>query len=107
MLEVRETLGRVDLYDGPRRVATHTRVCGPLDVRVTDPAHRPPRGEGLTRHRQPAPEETEILQIEPRVSSYLQALKQQAGGRRRVDPLRYTGRTLSFILSCDSPPLPI
>ena len=92
MLEVRETLERVDLYDGPRRVATHTRVYGPLDVRVTDPTHRPPRGQGLTRHRQPAPEETEILQIEPRVTSYLQALKQQAGGRRW--PLR---RLLSML----------
>lgn len=91
-LEVRETLERVDLYDGPRRVATHTRVYGPLDVRVTDPAHRPPRGQGLTRHRQPAPEEIEILQIEPQVSSYLQALKQQAGGRRW--PLR---RLLSML----------
>jgi hypothetical protein len=92
MLEVRETLERVDLYDGPRRVATHTRVYGPVDVRVTDPAHRPPRGQGLTRHRQPAPEEIEILQIEPRISSYLQALKQQASGRRW--PLR---RLLSML----------
>jgi hypothetical protein len=85
-LEVRETLDRVDLYEGPRRVATHTRVYGPLDTRVTDPAHRPPRGQGLTRHPLPSPEETEILQLEPRVASYLQALKQQAGGRRA--PLR-------------------
>lgn len=85
-LEVRETLDRVDLYEGPRRVATHTRVYGPLDTRVTDPAHRPPRGQGLTRHPLPSPEETEILQLEPRVGSYLQALKQQAGGRRA--PLR-------------------
>ena len=83
---MRETLDRVDLYEGPRRVATHTRVYGPLDTRVTDPAHRPPRGQGLTRHPLPSPEETEILQLEPRVASYLQALKQQAGGRRA--PLR-------------------
>jgi transposase len=85
-LEVRETLDRLDLYEGPRRVATHTRVYGPLDIRVTDPAHRPPRGQGLTRHPQPSPEQTEILQLEPRVASYLEALKQQAGGRRA--PLR-------------------
>jgi hypothetical protein len=26
-LEVRETLARLDLYDGPRRVASHTRAC--------------------------------------------------------------------------------
>jgi hypothetical protein len=91
-LEVRETIDRVDLYDGPRRVATHTRVYGPLDIRVTDPTHRPPRGQGLGRHPQPAPEEIEILQMEPRVSGYLQALKQQVGGRRW--PLR---RLLSML----------
>ncbi len=91
-LEVRETLERVDLYDGPRRVASHGRVYGPLDTRVTDPAHRPPRGQGLGRHPQPAPEETEMLQLEPRVASYLKALKQHIGDRRA--PLR---RLLSML----------
>jgi hypothetical protein len=85
-LEVRETLERVILYDGPRRVAGHARVHGPLDIRVTDPAHRPPRGQGLVRHRPPAPEQTEILAIEPRLISYLKALKQCVGERRA--PLR-------------------
>jgi transposase len=85
-LEVRETLERVDLYDGPRRVATHARIYGPLDTRVTDPAHRPPRGQGLARHPQPAPEQIEILQIEPRLASYMHALKLAIGDRRA--PLR-------------------
>ena len=91
-LEVRETLDRVDLYEGPRRVATHARAYGPWDTRVTDPAHRPPRGQGLGRHPQPAPEETEMLQLEPRVASYLKALKQHIGDRRA--PLR---RLLSML----------
>lgn len=91
-LEVRETMERVDLYEGPRRVASHARVYGPLDTRVTDPAHRPPRGLGLARHPQPAPEETEMLQLEPRVGGYLQALKQHIGDRRA--PLR---RLLSML----------
>ena len=86
MLEVRETLERVDLYDGPRRVGTHPRTCGPWDAYVIDPAHRPPRGQGLTRHRQPAPEEIEMLQLEPRVAPYLKALKRHVGDRRA--PLR-------------------
>jgi hypothetical protein len=91
-LEVRETLERVVLYEGPRRVANHARVHGPFDTRVTDPAHRPPRGQGLTRHRPPAPELIEILQIEPRLSSYLNAFKQDVGERRA--PLR---RLLSML----------
>ena len=91
-LEVRETLERVILYDGPRRVASHARIHGPVDTRVTDPAHRPPRGQGLSRHRPPAPEQIEILQIEPRLSGYLNALKQYVGERRA--PLR---RLLSML----------
>jgi hypothetical protein len=91
-LEVRETLERVVLYEGPRRVANHARVHGPFDTRVTDPAHRPPRGQGLSRHRPPAPEQIEILQIEPRLISYLNSLKQYVGERRA--PLR---RLLSML----------
>ncbi|MGI0129758.1 MAG: Mu transposase domain-containing protein, partial [Thermoplasmata archaeon] len=91
-LEVRETLERVELYEGPRRVASHARQYGPWDTRVTDPAHRPPRGQGLTRRPQPAPEEIEMLQLEPRLSSYLAGLKRQIGDRRA--PLR---RLLSML----------
>jgi len=91
-LQARETLERVDLYEGPRRVATHARLYGPRDTRVTEPAHRPPRGEGLGRHPQPAPEQIEIVQIEPKLASYLQALKRQIGDRRA--PLR---RLLSML----------
>ncbi|HEX5418761.1 MAG TPA: IS21 family transposase [Gammaproteobacteria bacterium] len=83
-LEVRETLERVELYLGPRRVASHGRVNGPPDTRVTDPAHRPPRGQG--RRPQPAPEEREMLQIEPRLADFLQGLKRHVGDRR--GPLR-------------------
>jgi hypothetical protein len=85
-LEVRETLERVVLYEGPRRVASHARVHGPLDTRVTDPAHRPPRGHGLSRQRLPAPELMEILQIAPCLSGYLNAFKKYVGERRA--PLR-------------------
>jgi hypothetical protein len=85
-LEVRETLERVVLYEGPRRVASHARVQGPWDTRVTDPQHRPPRGQGLTRHRPDSPEQVEILQIEPRLAGFVQALKHHIGDRRA--PLR-------------------
>ena len=85
-LEVPETLERVVLYDGPRRVASHARVHGPLDTRVTDPSHRPPRGQGLVRHRPTAPELIEILAVAPCLSGYLQVFKQYVGERRA--PLR-------------------
>lgn len=91
-LEVRETLDRVVIYEGPRRVGSHARTLGPWDIRVSDPAHRPPRGQGLSPHRPESPEHTEILQIEPRLASYVQALKQYIGERRA--PLR---RLLSML----------
>jgi len=53
---------------------------------VTDPAHRPPRGHGLSRQRLPAPELMEILQIAPCLSGYLNAFKKYVGERRA--PLR-------------------
>ncbi len=85
-LEVREHKDRVDIYDGPRLVASHRRVHGPLDVRVTDPAHRPPRGERKPPSG-PPPEEAEIIARESRLAPYVAAFKQHVGGRG-VLPLR-------------------
>jgi transposase len=80
LLEVRELKDRVDVYDGPRLVATHRRVHGPLDIRVTDPAHRPERGRPKPVAG-PPPEEIAILSHEPRLSAYVAACKQHTGGR--------------------------
>jgi len=91
-LEVRETIGRIDLYEGPRRVASHARVHRPLDTRVTDPEHRPPRGQGHSSRPQPAPEELELLTLEPQLAGYLAGLKRAVGSRRL--PLR---RLLSML----------
>lgn len=79
-LEVRETMERVDLYDGPRKLASHARVHGPIDARVTDPAHRPPRGEGRSKQG-PSPEETTLLRQEPRLEGYVAQVKKHAGPR--------------------------
>src|SRR5260370_1334532 len=72
-LEVRETLERVVLYEGPRRGASHARGQRPWDTRVTDPSHRPPRGQGLSRPRPESPQQIEILQIPPPFAGYVQA----------------------------------
>jgi len=98
-LEVRETMARVELYDGPRTVAAHARVPGPLDARVTDPSHRPPRGEGRTKQG-PPPEEATLLETEPRLAGYLAQLKKHSGGRRV--PLR---RLLSMVRDYPREPL--
>ena len=79
-VEVRELKDRVDVYEGPRLVASHKRVVERNDKRITDPSHRPPRGQG--RHKNgPLPEEAELLQAQPKLASYLPRLKKHASGR--------------------------
>lgn len=84
-LEVRETLERVEVYEGPRRVASHPIVHTPFDTRVTEPAHRPARGSA-THRPGPTAEEMVMLRIEPALVNYLAAFKAQTGERRL--PLR-------------------
>jgi len=79
-MEVRESKDRIDVFDGPRRIASHRRVVDPADVRVTEPKHRPPRGEGRAK-KGPPPQQLELLLVEPSIATYVAALAQQAHGR--------------------------
>lgn len=79
-VEVRELKDRVDVYEGPRIVASHKRVAEPIDKRITDRAHRPPRGQGRGKVA-PPPEEAELLTAQPKLASYLPRLKKHASGR--------------------------
>jgi transposase len=78
-LEVRETKDRIDLYQGPRLVASHAKVLGRTFTRVTVPAHRPPRGARPSA--QPSPEEQALAQADPPVPAYAAALKARSAGR--------------------------
>jgi len=79
-LEVRETKERIEVFDGPRVVATWERVIGACSVRLTNPAHRPPRGEGRPKEAPPLEEES-LLRVEPSLAAYVAALKKHASGR--------------------------
>lgn len=79
MLEVREFPDRIEVFEGHTRVATHFRPCDARDLRLTDPAHHPQRRE--RRKPGPGPEETELLRVEPRLESYLVALKVRRPGQ--------------------------
>jgi len=79
-VEVRELKDRVDVYEGPRVVASHKRVVELIDKRITDPTHRPPRGQGRGKDT-PLREEAELLQAQPKLVSYLPRLKKHASGR--------------------------
>ncbi|MBI2828486.1 MAG: IS21 family transposase [Acidobacteria bacterium] len=78
-LEVRETKDRIDVYHGPRLVASHAKVLGRTFTRVTMPEHRPPRGARPST--QPLPEEQTLAQADPPVPAYAVALKQRSAGR--------------------------
>ena len=82
-LEIRASKDRIALFDGPRLVATHKRVIDPLDARVTDPAHRPPRGEGFFK-KHPSTEEQRLCERMPEARPFLELLK----ARKRATPPR-------------------
>ncbi len=78
-LEVRETKDRIDVYHGPRLVASHQKVIGRTCTRVTAPEHRPPRGARPST--QPSPEDQALAQADPPLPAYAAALKQRSAGR--------------------------
>ena len=76
-VEVRKSRDRIDVYDGPRLVAAHPREEEPLGRRITDPAHRPPRGQGQKARLS---EEEEIGRIAPGLAEYVAGLKKGCRG---------------------------
>lgn len=79
-MEVRESKERIDVFDGPRRVASHRRVVDPVDARVTEPKHRPPRGEGRAK-KGPPPQQLELILVEPSLEKYVAKLVKHSHGR--------------------------
>jgi hypothetical protein len=78
-LEVRETKNRMDMYQGPRLVASHQKVLTRTFTRVTAPEHRPPRGARPST--QPLPEEAILAHPDPPVPADTTTLKQRSAGR--------------------------
>ena len=74
-LEVRETKERIDAYDGPRLGATHAKRIDEHGTHVTDPSHRPARGEGAAVR--PPAEDEEILRRAPELAAYLATLRER------------------------------
>jgi hypothetical protein len=83
-LEVRETKDRIDLYDGPRRVAAHERLVEPTDARVTLPEHRPPRGSKVFAKGTPSLEERELTKGGDEVTAYVALLKKRGRSLRAL-----------------------
>jgi transposase len=82
-LEVRESKERIDIFDGPRRVASHERVVEPGDLRVTLPAHRPPRSEGVFARRALSIDERRLGERLPEATPYIALLRSRGRGHNR------------------------
>ncbi len=90
-MEVRESKERIDVYDGPHRVASHRRVIESCDARVIVPDHRPPRHEGFFVRHVPS-EEKRLTTLLPEAASYIALLRKR--GRGTLRDLRWLLRML-------------
>lgn len=91
-LEVRESKDKIDVFDGPRLVATHRRVLEMEGVRVTDQSHRPKRGEGVPMRRVASGQEQKITERLPTGAAYVSLLRKR--GRGSVRDLRWLLRMI-------------
>jgi hypothetical protein len=80
-LEVRETKKELVVFEGPHIVAQHRRAEEP-NARVTDLAHRPPRGQRA--RTTPGPEERQLLEAAPEITTYVADIKKRSYGRGTV-----------------------
>ena len=94
-LEVRESQDRIEVFDGNKPVASHVRQWDPLVQRITDPEHRPKRGEGRPKSA-PRPEESELLRLVPELAGYVAALKSRRPGRSMLMLRRLLGMARSY-----------
>jgi hypothetical protein len=87
-IEVRETKEHIELFDGPRLVASHKRASswpsGRSSTYVTDPSHRPPRGESRKARSEPSTDEKELLRIAPELAEYVASIKRHGRGLRDI-----------------------
>ena len=81
-MEVRESKERIDVFDGPRRVASHRRVIESCDERITVAEHRPPRHEGVFV-RQRLNEEKRLVMLLPEATDYVALLRTRGRGSLR------------------------
>lgn len=82
-VEVRESKERIDVFDGPRRVASHRRIADPEDARVTVPEHRPPRNEGIDARRARSLDEARLAERLPEIVPYVALLRSRGRGSNR------------------------
>jgi len=79
-VEVRESKDTIEIYEGPRLMATHPRIAEPTGRHFTLPEHRRPRGRGV-KLPETSVEEKILLETLPELAGYVRALKEHSVGR--------------------------
>jgi hypothetical protein len=82
-VEVRESKERIEVFEGPRRVAEHKRVLESLDARVTVQEHRPPRNEGPSARHAESVEQKRLVERMPESAGYVARLRERGRGTTR------------------------
>jgi hypothetical protein len=82
-VEIRESKDKIDVFEGPRRVATHTKLMAEGDGRVTLPEHRPPRNEGTKAKATLSTEEKRLVERLPESADYVVLLRKRGRGHAR------------------------
>lgn len=82
-VEVRQTKESIEIYRGPRLIATHKRIVEPTGRKYRLPEHRRPRGQG-PKPSDPAPQEKILIAKIPELTPYIEALKKRCAGRATV-----------------------
>jgi hypothetical protein len=85
-VEVRQSKDGIEIYRGPRLVATHRRILEPTYRRYQLPEHQRPRGQRPAAS-EAIPHEKLLLAKIPELASYIETLKKHCAGRAVV-PLR-------------------
>jgi transposase len=83
-VEVRETRDRIQIFLGPREVASHQKIDIRGPSRSTHKEHRPKRSRTGLRARQSLPEEKEMREHCEALNAYVDALKKRSSGRAAV-----------------------
>ena len=89
-MEVRESKALVEIFDGPRMVASHRRVLDPIDARVTDANHRPPRGSGADARKALTDEEQRLIERAAELGAFIDLMKRR--GEASVRAMRMLRR---------------
>lgn len=86
-LEVRELYERIELYDGPRRIAVHEKVPDRSDMIITLEEHRPPRSERVFARNALTVEERELAGVGAEMVAYMAMLKKRGRSLRTLRKL--------------------